>query len=221
MNILVFSAHPDDAEIGMGATISKLSKSKNNIIIVYFNTGLDARGRQTKDKHEDMTSSMKRSCKILGVKKYHIENFPDNQFDTIPLLMIIKTVEKYLEKYDPVAVYTHSTSELNIDHQIIHRAVITACRPTVFPNIKKLLCFSVPETTINNPDVRFMPNFYEILTADNMAKKISSLNQYESELREYPHPRSELGIMKIAERDGIEVNCEYAERFEIARWIND
>ena len=43
MKILVVVAHPDDEVLGMGGTIKKLSKNKNEIKIVIMATGIAAR----------------------------------------------------------------------------------------------------------------------------------------------------------------------------------
>ena len=67
--------------------------------------------------------------KILGVNKLEILNFPDNSFDSVPRLKLIKEIEKRIKKYTPNTIYTHFYGDLNIDHQIISQAVLTACRP--------------------------------------------------------------------------------------------
>ena len=40
--------------------------------------------------------------KTYNIKNYEILNFPDNQFDTIPLLKLIKVIENFLKKTNPM-----------------------------------------------------------------------------------------------------------------------
>jgi len=219
MSILILVAHPDDDVLGMGGTIHKLAEQGENIIIAYFNTGLDSRGKASKEEYDKMEESIRESCKILGVLAWIIEDFPDNKFDTVPLLDLVKKCEEIIDMHNPEVIYTHSSNELNIDHQLIHKAVITACRPPAFPNIKKILCFGVPEALMFNPDFQFKPNYFEKLELKNILAKMEALCCYESEIRKSNHPRSEYGMKLIAEYYGFYCDSYFAEPFELGRCI--
>ncbi len=56
-------------------------------------------------------------------------DFPDNRMDTVALLDVIKRVEAFIDSSEAEIVYTHYVGDLNIDHSITARAVLTACRP--------------------------------------------------------------------------------------------
>ena len=84
---------------------------------------------QTKIKILERKKAAKISSRILGAKKLSFANLSDNQLDKYPLLKIIKIVEKYIRKLKPKTIYTHYENDLNIDHQIVNKAVITATRP--------------------------------------------------------------------------------------------
>ena len=71
--------------------------------------------------------SCKVATKILGLKTTFLD-LPDNQLDTVPLLKIVKKIEKILS-FKPDTIFTHFDNDLNIDHQIVNKATITACRP--------------------------------------------------------------------------------------------
>ena len=49
--------------------------------------------------------------------------------DSIDLLDIIKSIEEFITKFKPDILVTHHINDLNIDHQILHQAVLTASRP--------------------------------------------------------------------------------------------
>jgi hypothetical protein len=97
---------------------------------------------------------------------------------------------------------------------------MTACRPPVFPFIKRILCFRVPESVMFNPDSFFKSNYYEVITANQIAKKASAFCCYKSEIRGSDHPRSDYWIIKIAEYYGLKIHESFSEAFEVLRWIN-
>jgi len=54
---------------------------------------------------------------------------PDNRLDTVPLLEVVKVVEELVDGIKPEVICTHHPGDLNIDHGVINRAVLTVMRP--------------------------------------------------------------------------------------------
>ena len=86
-------------------------------------------------------------------------NFPDNQLDKIPLLKIVKKIEKILVNFKPNIIFTHFENCLNIDHQIAYKATITACRPLKKSSVEKILSFEICDS--------FFSNLLEVLCSHN------------------------------------------------------
>lgn len=223
MNILVVASHPDDEVLGCGGTIAKLSKH-NTVYTLLLGRGIASRdiseSKKTKGVKKIINDS-ERANKILGVKKIFFEDFPDNKFDTAPLLSIIKSIEKVMRETKPDVIFTHHHGDLNIDHQITNKAVFTAARPVGDYSVKKILTFEVLSSTEwhskNRRDV-FIPNTY-VDISKTIDKKLSAMRCYKTETRRYPHPRSIEGIKILAKKRGLEVGLKYAEAFYIARSI--
>ena len=130
-----------------------------------------------------------------------------------------KVIEKYIQKIKPDVIYTHHYGDLNIDHQITHKAVLTATRPIETNTVKKILTFEVLSSTEwNNQYDIFFPNVY-IDISEKINQKFEAMNCYKSEIREYPHPRSLEGIKILAQKRGLEVGLKYAEGFCLIREI--
>ena len=212
--ILVLAAHPDDETLGCGATISKLSKQGHDIKLLTFTDGVSA--RDIKD-NKNRNKSLEKVSKILGIKDFKYGNFPDNKMDSIPLLDVCKFIEKEV-KEDPDVIFTHHPGCLNIDHNIVYRAVITAFRPQYKKEIE-INCFEVPSSTEWNPNSDFKNNLY-IDVEGFVEKKIEALKIYDEEMRAYPHPRSYDAIISKMKSSGNEVGLNYAERFQTMRRIN-
>ncbi len=223
-NILVVAAHPDDEVLGCGGTIARLAAEGNEVHIAILGEGITSRyeDRKKADKNEldALKDKAKNASEILGASKLILESLPDNRFDTIPLLDIVHILEKVIEEAGPEIIFTHASSDLNIDHNITHRAVLTAARPIEGSGIRELYAFEVPSSTewASGQFGEFKPDtFYDITgTIDN---KLKAMETYESEARKSPHPRSPESLKALAQNRGAAAGLTYAEAFETIRRI--
>jgi len=216
MKILIIAAHPDDECLGMGGTLANLSED-NNIEILILGTGIASRNIQNKNEAIiKLRNESKKANNILGIQRIYFEDFPDNEFDTISLLNITKIVETYIEKIRPEIIFTHHIGDLNVDHQLTHRAVMTALRPIGNYSVQKIYSFEVLSSTEWGISESFQPNTY-IDISDTIKLKEDALREYKSEIREYPHPRSIEGIKIVAKKRGMEVGLRFAEAFQLIR----
>jgi len=222
--VLVFAAHPDDEVLGCGGTMAKISTKGGSVRSIVFSDGVSSR-KNNKKKDLKKILDRKNSCilaaKILGSKKPIFGTFPDNELDTIPLLQLVKFVEKYINKYKPNLIFTHFNNDLNIDHQLVSRAVVTACRPQKKNTVKNILFFEIPSSTewkieTDSKKGIFNPNWFEEISK-TLSKKIKAIKIYKEEIRKWPHPRSTKGIKVLAEWRGATAGYEAAEAFVLGR----
>ena len=234
MNVLIFVAHPDDEVLGMGGTIANHVKLKDPVKIVILATGITSRKKsgyknttnykisqfeeeEMKKEIEGLRKNSRKAAKILNVKEIGFYDFPDNEMDSIPLLKIVKTIEKEITKFNPDIVYTHHHGDLNIDHRIVYQATLTACRP-IGNNIKKIISFEVPSSTEWNYPATFNPNYF-VNISNQIETKIKALEAYSTEIKKFPHPRSSKYLKILAEKWGAITGLKSAEAFEIIRII--
>ncbi len=226
MIILVIAAHPDDEVLGCGGMMAKLS-TNNAVHTLIMGEGLTSRRPNRSDTDskliDKLTQDAKNSAKVLGTESISFLNLPDNRFDEVSLLSIVKSVEKHIDLIKPDTIYTHQPGDLNIDHQITFRAVLTATRPLKSTSVKNLYSFEIPSSTewsFNQLGHVFNPNmFYDI--TDTLETKLEALECYSDEMREYPHPRSMKAIKSIASRWGSVSGSDYAEAFQLIRSVQN
>jgi LmbE family N-acetylglucosaminyl deacetylase len=77
----------------------------------------------------ELEQSAQTRSAILGTHSLELDTFPDNRMDGVDLLAVIKRIESTLARLQPERVFTHHDGDVNIDHVVIHRATIAACRP--------------------------------------------------------------------------------------------
>jgi LmbE family N-acetylglucosaminyl deacetylase len=221
--ILVVAAHPDDETLGAGATIASHVAKGDTVSVAILGTGITARkekGIQMVDELKTLRGDAKRALAKLGVNDVSFFDFPDNRFDSVDLLDIVKTVEAEVARANPEVVYTHHWGDLNIDHRRTFDAVMVACRPAGSP-VKKIICFEVLSSTewgTQTPATVFLPNMY-VDVSNTLAKKLAALKEYKTEMRVYPHPRSLEGVESLAKTRGLVIGAKAAEAFEIVREI--
>ena len=225
--VLVIAAHPDDEVLGCGGSMAKWIKAGNELHLLIMAEGATSRG-----KHRDRESyskklsilakSTKKAADILGVKSVKMLDYPDNRMDSVDLLDVVKSVEEIVEKLKPELVVTHHAGDLNIDHQIIHQAVITACRPQPEQTVKRILSFEVPSATEWQSSTglnHFVPNWFEDIS-ETLELKIRALNAYKTEMRRWPHARSIKAVENLAKWRGASMGYKAAEAFMLVRNIS-
>lgn len=227
--VMVCVAHPDDELLGLGGSINKLVNDYGCIIkVVILGEGLTSRedNRNVEKFKSDLIqhkSNIKLAQKELGYQELSVYDFPDNRFDTVPLLDLIKVIEKEKDQFKPDLIFTHHGGDVNIDHKLTFDAVITACRPLESESVKSIITFetlSGTEWIPSSDPKKFNPNFYFSLSKQNLESKIKAMECYEFEKRDYPHPRSSKAILNRAEMWGISIGNSFAEAFQVIRSIN-
>lgn len=227
--ILLVVAHPDDELLGCGATFNRLIADHNCFVrVVILGEGITSRSesRDTKQWEEQLRIhklNIKEAQKAIGYQELSVYDFPDNRFDSVDLLDIVKVVEKEKREFNPTVIFTHHGGDVNIDHQRAFEAVITACRPMSHEKVKTIITFETPSGTewraASDPK-HFIPTIFFNVSEANVYAKIRGMESYEFEKREYPHPRSAQALKIQAQRWGVAVGSQFAEAFMLIRSIN-
>jgi LmbE family N-acetylglucosaminyl deacetylase len=211
MKALAIGAHPDDAEIGCGATLALMKKKGHETHILVLTRGEASGDPKTRVRE------CKNSARILGAKlsfgKLRDTKITDG-IDTI------KEIERVIGLVQPDIVFTHSQKDAHQDHRNTHLASMAAARKS-----KSILLYESPTAFREfEPQV-----FYDVTaTADQKFKALGGFNSqaskvyFESALHQTDNSNPKLvssamyGLMKYR---GFQAGVPFAEAFEVGRYL--
>ncbi len=219
---LVVAAHPDDEVLGAGATIARWVREGTRVSSLILSEGIRSRGesdgKNEKKELQKLKASASKAHDILGDELLPLGDFPDNSMDTVPLLSIAQYVEGVIDSLQPDCVLTHGPWDVNVDHRLVHEAVLAATRPQPNSCVRMLAYFPILSSTEWRPPTanQFAPTLFVDVTGFEILKA-QALEAYAPEMRESPHPRS----VEVAQAQmtvwGSIVGVGAAEAFQIGR----
>ena len=223
--VAVIAAHPDDEVLGCGGTVARLAAEGRAVHVLLAADGETSRSgvdsRVATDLMLRRSVAAEAACRILGCASVQCLALPDNRMDSLELLTIVQLIEEFMTLHRPSTVLTHHAGDVNIDHRIVHDAVLAACRPQPGYWVRELLFFEVPSSSEWCPPTSrpaFSPDWFVDISAQ-LATKLDALQAYGSELREFPHPRSIQAVEALARWRGATVGLPAAEAFVLGRNI--
>jgi LmbE family N-acetylglucosaminyl deacetylase len=217
--VLVIAAHPDDEVLGMGGTIAVHADRGDVLRIVVVTDGSSSQYPGDDETRARKEEEALRAAAELGVEDYVHLDLPDMRLDTIAHVEVNRVVEEHVRDHAPQVVYT-AQPDVNRDHRALFDSVAVATRPVPGQPVRRVLTYAPTSSTEWTPAAVnwFVPNWFVDVT-ETLERKIAAFAHYETEQREFPHPRSERAIRAAAAFYGASCGCEYAEPFVLVRGL--
>jgi len=204
-SVLVLAPHTDDGEFGCGGTISKLVSSGARVVYVAFSAA-----EQSVLPHlpsDILRTEVKCATSLLGVAEqdlrvldFNVRTFPENR------QAILDAMIKLREEIQPDIVFLPSPNDTHQDHNTIAHEGFRAFKNTT------MLGYEVPWNNLE-----FRTSGFSILEEKHVIKKVEALNCYKSQ--EHRAYASERFIRSLMITRGTQIGVEYAESFEVIRWV--
>ena len=183
-SVLAVVAHPDDEILGCGGALAKHINSGDSVAVLIMADGESSRLTDIEqDAAKKIITRQNNALSanlIIGVNQVKLMNFADNRMDGEALLDIVRVIENEINIHGPEIVYTHCSKDVNIDHTLVHEAVVVATRPQPGHPVKTLLFFEVPSSTEWRPGSSrpaFAPEWFADIS-DSLEQKLKALAAY-------------------------------------------
>ena len=210
--VLIFAAHPDDETIGCGGVIRHHLARRDRVAVCIVTDGSSTQYPGNPAKAQRKGRECRAAMALLGVRTVIQLNLPDMKLDTIAHADLNRILSAVVARLRPTILYTHATTDLNLDHALVAASVAVISRPGNH-RIQKVYAYEVLSSSEWSRAV-FAPNtFVNIEPYLNM--KIRALRAYRTELRPYPHPRSAEGVKILARYRGLQAGLRAAEAFRL------
>ena len=203
MKILVFAPHNDDEVLGVGGTIAKYAAQGNEVIVCEVTSG-------DKSLWKMISDEASRAHKILGVSQTIFLDLPVVGLKDIPTEMINSKFQEVVNSVKPDIAFIPHKGDMHIDHQETSKAAMVALRPIDNPQLKAIYVYeTLSETEWNIPSVDnvFIPNTWNDIT-DYIKIKMQAMECYNSQLRDFPNPRSLEAIEALSKLRGSTVDLK-------------
>lgn len=206
--VLILSPHTDDAELGCGGYITKLISENKTLLWVVFSTAEESLPDNLPP--DTLVKEFEAVMKSLNLKKdqYRVYNFkvrqlPDNRQEILEILNNLKN------EFHPSLVIGPSLNDYHQDHAVIANEMVRAFKTT-----SSIISYELPWNHLE-----FRSQFFVKLDEENIIKKISLLNKYQSQMYIKRHYFTEDFIRGLALTRGAQINHKYAEAFDVIRMV--
>lgn len=206
--ILILSPHTDDAELGCGGSIINFIEQNKQILWVVFSTADESlpenmQKNTLKDEFMEVAKKLSLKDNQVIINNFKVRYLHERRQDVLELLIKIR------HDFKPDLVIGPSLNDFHQDHVVVANEMVRA-----FKSTSSIISYELPWNHVN-----FNTQFFSRLTKNHIEKKIDLLTSYKSQLQKDRLYFSGKFIEGLARTRGIQVNTEFAEAFEVIRWI--
>ena len=219
--VIVVSAHPDDEVLGVGGTILKHVNQGDEVYWLITTCGLESEGF-SKERVESRQREIIKVEKELGISETFQLGYPTMKLSSSSIITMVPQISEIFNQIEPEMIYCLNRTDAHSDHRYTFDAVMACTKSFRYPFIKRVLlyeCISETEFAPAVPEKVFQPNYFVDISSF-LNKKNDIMKIYKSELGEHPFPRSLKNIEALATFRGASVGVEYAEAFQLIKYID-
>jgi LmbE family N-acetylglucosaminyl deacetylase len=203
--VLVLAPHTDDGEFGCGGTMARLIESGAEVTYAAFSTA--AKSVPPDFPRDILAREVREATAVLGIDEAHLRIY-DFAVRTFPTVRqeILEEMILLQQELDPDCVFMPALIDLHQDHKTVAEEGLRAFKRTT------VMAYEIPWNNLN-----FSHQAYVRLEERHVEKKVQALACYKSQ--QHRNYTREDYIRNVALTRGIDVGCDYAEVFEVYRWI--
>jgi len=220
-HIVVISAHPDDEIIGVGGTLLKHVQNGDRIFWL-ITTNISEEQGFSKERVASRQAEIEEVASRLKVTKTFKLDYPTMTLSSSSIIDMVPKISNIFSEIEPEIIYCLNRSDAHSDHRVTFDAVMACTKSFRYSYIKQVLmyeCISETEFAPSLPEKAFLPNYFVDISAF-FEEKMDIMKIYESEIGTHPFPRSIRNMEALATFRGASVGVEYAEAFQLIKYID-
>lgn len=218
--ILVVAPHPDDETLGCGGTIMRHIANGDQVHWLIVTDMHTEYGYATTAVSQRQLEIQKVTA-AYGFSNVHNLGFPPSKLDTLPKGELVQAIARVIKEISPEVIYLPFRGDVHTDHADVFDAAVSCTKWFRYPSIRRVLCYETLSETdfgLNPEGAKFTPNSFVDITP-YIDGKIKIAQIYDSEMGEFPFPRSEKALRALAQVRGVACGCHAAESFILLREI--
>ena len=214
---LVVAPHPDDELLGCGGTLLRRFADGGSVGWLLVTAIQESDGwsaAQVRDREQEI-SEVREGLGIDSENLYPL-GLPPTKLDQVPMAELVGRFSEVFNLFKPEEVLLPHGHDIHSDHRIVFEAVGSCTKWFRYPSVRRVLAYETLSETdfILKPMGAFNPNVF-VDIAPHLEKKLALLNCYQSELGEFPFPRSEKAVRALAQTRGAQSGFMAAEAFQL------
>jgi len=218
MKTLIVAPHPDDELLGCGGTLLR-RVAEGGTVAWLLMTAITKEAGWEVEKIQQRSLEIERVREGLQVAPHHLYalGFPTAELDRIPMNTLVKKISEVFTDFRPDEVLLPYPGDVHSDHRVTFEAASACTKWFRYPSVKRVLAYETPSETdfgIDPRDSGFKPNVF-VDIGGQFEQKIELMKIYESEISEFPFPRSEKTLRALAQLRGSQAGFEAAEAFSL------
>ncbi len=204
--ILVLAPHPEDGELGCGATMARHVEAGRDVFYVAFT--IAEKSTHPPFRPDEQKYELQRAMEILGldpknlvINNWDVRTFGEHRQEILDYMLTLRRDLK------PDLVFCHSRDDSHQDHQCITAEAVRAFK------LSSILGYELPWNNF-----QFRTDYFSMVSADQAAKKVAALACYQS--RGHRPYLAEDKLRAWLTMRGLQIETDFAECFEVIRLID-
>lgn len=214
---MVIAPHPDDETLGCGGTLLRLAREGAEIAWLIV-TSMSEDGGFAKESIALRAQEIAKVSELYGFSAVFQLNVPTRQLDRIPLQQLIGQFSSVFKSFNPNQIFLPHWRDVHTDHRAVFDAAAACSKWFRYNSVERVMAYeTLSETEFAlGGQAAFQPNFFVDVT-HFLERKIEIMTVYQSEMSEFPFPRSAEAIRALARFRGASSGFGAAEAFQLLR----
>lgn len=216
MKTIIVAPHADDELLGCGGTLLRRVNEGGRVAWLLM-TAITKEAGWAADKIQQRAAEIERVREGLQVAPHHLYalGLPTAELDRIPMSTLVRKISEVFVDFQPDEVLLPYPGDAHSDHRVTFEAASACTKWFRYSSVKRVLAYETPSETdfgIDPRDGGFKANVF-VDIGRQLDKKLELMRVYESEIGEFPFPRSEKALRSLAQLRGSQAGFDAAEAF--------